>query len=109
MNPDDTSNKSTKITLRATRNAAKDSWGPCLRPNQIVNSLKMQIRRIGCLSESDERARNSLRLFFFCFLHTKAEHLLLICIHIPNGKRFLYVPYMLVSYISSASIYFVDD
>lgn len=58
----------------------------------------MQIQ-IGRLSESDGRARNPLRLFFF-FLRTKGEHLLLICIHAPNGKRFLYILYMLVSYIS---------
>jgi len=59
----------------------------------------MQIRRIGRLSKSDERARNSLRLFF-PFFFTKAEHLLLICIHAPNGDRFLYVLCVLVSYIS---------
>lgn len=96
MNPGDTSNKSARQdNAPATRNASKDPWGSWLRPNQIVNSLKMQIQ-IGRLSESDERARNLLRLFFF-FLRTKGEHLLLICIHAPNGKRFLYI---LVSYIS---------
>lgn len=36
------------------------------RPNQIVNSLKMQIRWIGRLSE---RARNPLRLFFSLFFY----------------------------------------
>lgn len=99
MNPGDMSNKSARQdNAPATRNASKDPWGSWLRPNQIVNSLKMQIQ-IGRLSESDERARNPLRLFSF-FLRTKGEHLLLICIHAPNGKRFLYSLYMLVSYIS---------
>lgn len=115
MNPDDTSNKSAhQDNAPATRDVSKDSWGPWLRPNQIVNSLKMQIRRIGRLSESDERARNSPRLFFLLFffffftyqsgastahLHTRSEwqtiSLRPLCARFP--------------YISSVSIYLVDD
>lgn len=73
-NPGDTSNKSARarahalaeITPRAIRQGVpRIPRGLRLGPNQIVNSLKMQIRRIGHLSA---RARKPLR-----FIRTKAS------------------------------------